>query len=202
MIVDGRIKWVHRRVHDHRPATRTRSGPTPSALPDGSGLDHAFNYVRNSVKAVVDAYDGDVTFYVVDQDDPMSAAYPKAFPELFIGRRRCPTSCGPTSGTPRTCSGCRPTCGAATTSSDPDDFYQRGRRLERGAGPAEGAGEPHGHAGPDVGREHAGEHHGNAGCRRYYTLMVQPGTNNLQFVSLRSFVPFSDNDQLKTCRRS
>ena len=32
----------------------------------------------------------------------------------------------------------------------------------------------------------------------YYTLMVQPGTNNLEFVSLRSFVPFSDNDQLKT----
>jgi uncharacterized membrane protein (UPF0182 family) len=32
----------------------------------------------------------------------------------------------------------------------------------------------------------------------YYTLMVQPGTNNLQFVSVRSFVPFSDNDQLKT----
>jgi uncharacterized membrane protein (UPF0182 family) len=32
----------------------------------------------------------------------------------------------------------------------------------------------------------------------YYTLMVQPGSSQLEFVSLRSFVPFSDNDELKT----
>jgi uncharacterized membrane protein (UPF0182 family) len=39
--------------------------------------------VRNSVKAVVDAYDGTVTFYVVDDQDPIIAAYRQAFPELF-----------------------------------------------------------------------------------------------------------------------
>lgn len=42
-----------------------------------------FNYVRNSVKVVVDGYDGSVDFYVVDRDDPLLAAYRQAFPEIF-----------------------------------------------------------------------------------------------------------------------
>ena len=42
-----------------------------SGLPAGSGLGDRFNYVRNSVKAVVDAYDGTVDFYVIDEQDPI-----------------------------------------------------------------------------------------------------------------------------------
>ena len=41
------------------------------------------NYVRNSVKAVVDAYDGTVTLYTVDDKDPLLKAYEKTFPGLF-----------------------------------------------------------------------------------------------------------------------
>jgi uncharacterized membrane protein (UPF0182 family) len=41
------------------------------------------NYMRNSVKAVVDAYDGTVTFYVFDDEDPIVAAYRRIFPALF-----------------------------------------------------------------------------------------------------------------------
>jgi hypothetical protein len=41
------------------------------------------NYMRNSVKAVVDAYDGTTTFYVFDTDDPIIAAYRGIFPTLF-----------------------------------------------------------------------------------------------------------------------
>ena len=52
-------------------------------LPPGSDLGGRFNYVRNSVKAVVDAYDGSVTFYVVDPTDPLIRSYQKAFPSLF-----------------------------------------------------------------------------------------------------------------------
>lgn len=46
-------------------------------------LRSGYNYVRNSVKAVVGAYDGDVSFYVVDDQDPMIAAYQNVFPDLF-----------------------------------------------------------------------------------------------------------------------
>src|SRR5205823_13960074 len=41
------------------------------------------NYVRNAVKATVDAYDGTVTFYVFDAEDPIIAAYRAMFPVLF-----------------------------------------------------------------------------------------------------------------------
>ncbi len=48
-----------------------------------SGLDSPFNYIRNSVKAVVDAYNGTVTFYAVDNVDPVLKVWESAFPGLF-----------------------------------------------------------------------------------------------------------------------
>ena len=41
------------------------------------------NYIRNSVKAVVNAYDGAVSFYVFDPEDPLIQAYQRMFPVLF-----------------------------------------------------------------------------------------------------------------------
>ena len=52
--------------------------------------ERKFNYIRNSVKAVVDAYDGDVTFYVMDQEDPVLAVYRKALPNLFSSLDKMP----------------------------------------------------------------------------------------------------------------
>ncbi len=49
----------------------------------GSSLVGPFNYVRNSVKAVVDAYDGTVTLYRTPSPDPIADAYQRAFPDLF-----------------------------------------------------------------------------------------------------------------------
>ena len=42
-----------------------------------------FNYVRNTVKVAVDAYNGDVIFYVIDKEDPLIMNYAGIFPELF-----------------------------------------------------------------------------------------------------------------------
>ena len=42
-----------------------------------------FNYMRNSVKVVVNAYDGDIDFYVWDTEDPMILTYERIFPDLF-----------------------------------------------------------------------------------------------------------------------
>ena len=52
--------------------------------PAEAGVSGApFNYIRNSVKVVMDAYDGSVALYVMDPEDPVLAAYRRAFPELF-----------------------------------------------------------------------------------------------------------------------
>src|SRR5581483_7111872 len=45
--------------------------------------DKNVNYIRNSVKAVVDAYNGTTTFYVFDPDDPLIQSYRSIFPALF-----------------------------------------------------------------------------------------------------------------------
>jgi hypothetical protein len=49
-----------------------------------------YNYLRNSVKAVIDAYNGSVTFYVFDRYDPIVNAYRQVLPELFKDEREMP----------------------------------------------------------------------------------------------------------------
>ncbi|MEO5964435.1 MAG: UPF0182 family protein, partial [Candidatus Limnocylindrales bacterium] len=56
-----------------------------SELGDGSGLaGDAFNYIRNSVKVTMDAYDGTMRFYVSDPSDPIIRAWEGIFPNLFL----------------------------------------------------------------------------------------------------------------------
>ena len=73
VISDGRLYWMQ--------DAYTTSGWFPYAQPasDGGNL----NYIRNSVKVVVDAYNGTVDFYVSDPADPIIATYRRIFPALF-----------------------------------------------------------------------------------------------------------------------
>lgn len=48
------------------------------------GTREKYNYIRNSVKAVVDAYNGEVKLYITDKYDPVIMAYNNAYPELFV----------------------------------------------------------------------------------------------------------------------
>ena len=54
--------------------------------PEDQGVHGEANYIRNSVKAVVDAYDGTTTLYAFDETDPLLRAWRKAFPNLFAPR--------------------------------------------------------------------------------------------------------------------
>lgn len=86
VLVDGDVFWV---VDAY---TTTSDFPySQSAVTSVSGsLGGGYNYVRNSVKAVVDAYNGDVTLYVVDESDPMIQAWSSAFPDLFTSGDEIP----------------------------------------------------------------------------------------------------------------
>ena len=67
----GKLWWIQ--------DTYTITGRYPYSTRSEEG----FSYIRNSVKAVVDAYNGDVALYVIDPADPMLRMYRRAFPELF-----------------------------------------------------------------------------------------------------------------------
>jgi len=64
--------------------------PYSQALGGEGALPSSFNYVRNSVKVTVDAYQGTVTFYVFDRKDPIIQAYESAFPDLFTPASQMP----------------------------------------------------------------------------------------------------------------
>ena len=80
--LDGRVVWV---IDGYTTSNRYPygQGADLSQLDAGAGLKHSLNYVRNSVKAVVDAYDGSVTLYVNDDIDPVLQVWRSAFPDLF-----------------------------------------------------------------------------------------------------------------------
>ena len=71
---DGRLSWIADGF--------TTSGTYPYARHTILGRNR-INYLRNSVKVVVDAYDGTTTFYVFDTEDPIIAAYRAIFPTMF-----------------------------------------------------------------------------------------------------------------------
>ena len=71
---DGRLSWVMDAF--------TSSDSYPYSTHHTLG-DLPLNYMRNSVKVVIDAYDGTTTFYVFDSQDPILAAYRGIFPSLF-----------------------------------------------------------------------------------------------------------------------
>ena len=56
----------------------------------GSSLPGSYNYVRNSVKVVIDAYSGKMTFYDADPKDPILQAYSAAFPNMFVPISKMP----------------------------------------------------------------------------------------------------------------
>ena len=87
----GRIWWIQDAY------TVTRRYPYSTAHDPGLAQagprrrDTGFNYIRNSVKVVVDAYNGTVDFYVIDAEDPLLQIYRKAFPSMFTDLEEMPS---------------------------------------------------------------------------------------------------------------
>jgi len=79
VVADGRLYWIL--------DAYTKSDGYPYSeridLTDRAGNVSSLNYLRNSVKIVVDAYDGSTTFYRIDTSDPVAATYARVFPGLL-----------------------------------------------------------------------------------------------------------------------
>ncbi len=71
--VDGRLYWICDAY------TSSQNFPYSEPYSQNSPI----NYIRNSVKVVVDAYNGDTNYYIVDKEDPIAATFQKIYPKLF-----------------------------------------------------------------------------------------------------------------------
>jgi uncharacterized membrane protein (UPF0182 family) len=102
VLVDGKLYWIidAYTTSTYYPYSESFAGTELIAnkqpereqkLAHGSTASLAgANYVRNSVKAVVDAFNGSVTFYVFEPEDPLIQVWQRIFPELFIAREKMP----------------------------------------------------------------------------------------------------------------
>ncbi len=85
VVAEGKIYWIADAY------TTSNRYPYSQPLPFNGGQ---VNYIRNSVKVVVDAYDGSVAFYLADTEDPIIRTYSKVFPEMFRPLSEMPKSLG------------------------------------------------------------------------------------------------------------
>ncbi|MGD2060407.1 MAG: UPF0182 family protein [Acidimicrobiia bacterium] len=85
VIIDGEIKWVLDlyTTTSYYPYSQPIDVAAEDRLALRSGLSLGTNYLRNSVKAIIDANNGDITFYVFDPSDPIVSAWAETHPELF-----------------------------------------------------------------------------------------------------------------------
>ena len=191
VLLEGRIVWLMdaytttNRYPYGQQADRDRLGAA-------SGLNHDFNYVRNSVKVAIDAYHGDITFYVVDPDDPIVAAYAKAFPELFAGLGDVSDELRAHFRYPEDLFRIQTNMWGRYHIGDPKEFYSQSDRWNIAQDPgtarptaatAPGAPPPTQPAAPREGR-----------MDPYYLLMRLPDAPSLEFLMLQPFVPFSEDD--------
>jgi uncharacterized membrane protein (UPF0182 family) len=160
---------------------------------EGSGLRNRFNYVRNSVKATVDAYDGTVNFYVMPGDDPIIDAYRKAFPDLFSDFEDMPDGLEEHLRYPEDLFRVQTAAWERYHLGEPGEFYQQdnGWRIARDPGTAGAA-----PATPVTNEQ--GEPTGQVTATPiapYYQLLQLPGEESAEFVMMRPFVPFSEDDR-------
>ncbi|HTV06980.1 MAG TPA: UPF0182 family protein [Acidobacteriaceae bacterium] len=75
VVSDGKLYWIQ--------DAYTTSDKFPYSNLYTGAAEGDLNYIRNSVKVIVDMYNGTVSFYVMDSKDPILAAYRRAFPGVF-----------------------------------------------------------------------------------------------------------------------
>lgn len=77
VIFNGEIVWIYDGY------TTTRNYPYSRPFFSRDRITREFNYLRNSVKATIHAYTGEVNFYIADETDPLIRAYARAYPNVF-----------------------------------------------------------------------------------------------------------------------
>ena len=146
----------------------TVSDRYPYSEPHPSG----FNYIRNSVKVVVDAYDGSLDFYIVDPDDPILRTYREIFPKLFRDMNEMPQDLRDHIRYPQDLFGFQATKYLRYHMLEPRDFYNQEDLW-------------------DIPSEKFGQSGDLQLVEPYYVIMKIPGEEKEEFVLL---IPYTRND--------
>jgi uncharacterized membrane protein (UPF0182 family) len=141
----------------------------------GPGL---VNYMRNSVKVVIDAYDGTTTFYVFDSSDPILAAYRGIFPGLFKDASAMPAGLRKHVRYPELLLKLQAEVYGLYHMTDPEVFYNREDLWTVAS---------------EVGTNEAGEQAAQP-MQPNFVLMRLPGESGVEFVEILPFTPANRNN--------
>jgi len=156
VVADGRLYWM------------VDAYTTTNTYPFSEPFRNRFNYMRNSVKVVVDAYNGDVTFYKVDPTDPLLQTYAGIFPDLFQPFSAMPDGLKGHIRYPELLFNVQADMYANYHMSDPVVFYQKEDYWNR---PTEKYGDEQRPVEP------------------YYIIMQLPGEDEPEFILILPFTP-------------
>ena len=161
VLADGRLYWFY--------DAYTTSRRYPYSTPVGvNGL----NYIRNSVKFVIDAYDGTMTAYLADPNDPIAATYARVFPGFFKPMAEMPPSLREHVRYPEDIFTLQSQMYATYHMTQPGVFYNREDQWEI----------------PTI--DDAADGRGGR-MEPYYTIMRLPGEQDPEFIQMLPFTPRS-----------
>ncbi|CAB4364405.1 unannotated protein [freshwater metagenome] len=201
--VGGRVLWV---IDGYTTSNRYPYGENADLgqLGANSGLDHALNYVRNSVKAVVDAYDGSVTLYAIDPTDPILQVWQSAFPDLFTSFDKMPSELKAHLRYPEELFRIQTAAYSKYRLDSADFFDRKGAWSVALAAPEQNSSgvDVTGQVTTDTTPVDAGstQFASDSSVRRfepYYTMFHSAGDAKATFQLFRPFQPFSTSDQYK-----
>ena len=155
-LADGRLYWMY--------DAYTTSNRYPYSTP-AAGV----NYIRNSVKIVIDAYNGTTTFYAADPKDPVLATYGKVFSGMFKPLAEMPATLRSHIRYPEDMFALQASVFATYHMTEPPVFYNREDQWEV----------------PTI--DDSGE--AQAAMQPYYTIMRLPGESEPEFIQMLPFTP-------------
>ncbi len=166
---DGRLSWIIDAF------TVTDGYPYSTHYQLGDTL---INYMRNSVKVVIDAYDGTTTFYVFDKEDPLIAGYERIFPGLFKDASAMPSGLRKHVRYPELLLKLQAEVYGLYHMTDPEAFYNREDlwTVASEVGMSEGGGQT------------------TQVMRPNFVLMKLPGENGVEFAEILPFTPANRNN--------
>ncbi len=131
------------------------------------------NYIRNSVKIVIDAYNGTTTYYLADADDPIAATISKIFPELFTPLETMSTDLRSHVRYPQDIFTLQTAMFSTYHMTNPAVFYNKEDQWDVPAIESDGR---------------------TAQMEPYYTIMKLPGEQDAEFIQMLPFTPRRKNN--------
>ena len=157
VIADGRLFWIR--------DAYTLTGSYPYSSPVSSGI----NYIRNSIKVVIDAYHGTTTFYLADPDDPIASTLSAVFPSFLQPMDAMPQELRSHVRYPEDIFTLQTTMYSTYHMTNPSVFYNKEDQWDV----------------PVVDNEQ---------MEPYYTIMRLPGEEKAEFIQMLPFTPRGRNN--------